>query len=84
MKNQRLQSGFSLVELTIVVVILGVLAMFGVPKYRTVVETAKASEGLVFMKTVEAQQAGFQAWRIWKASLSFKLGKVATPSHGLN
>ncbi|NQU50653.1 MAG: prepilin-type N-terminal cleavage/methylation domain-containing protein [Planctomycetes bacterium] len=60
---RRSQSGFSLVELTIVVVILGVIAMIGVPKYRTVVERAKASEALVFMHQVEAQQAGFQAWK---------------------
>ncbi len=60
---RRSQSGFSLVELTIVVVILGVIAMIGVPKYRTVVERAMASEALVFMHQVEAQQAGFQAWK---------------------
>ena len=60
---RRSQSGFSLVELTIVVVILGVIAMIGVPKYRTVVERAKSSEALVFMHHVEVQQAGFQAWK---------------------
>lgn len=50
------QGGFSLVELTIVVVILGVLAMMGVPRYQQVVERAKAAEAFTFLAQVEAAQ----------------------------
>jgi len=53
--------GFSLTELTIVVVILGVLAMVGIPKYRTVVERAKASEAFTFMAHVESAQERYVA-----------------------
>lgn len=49
-------SGFSLTELTVVIVILGVLAMVGVPKYRTVVERGKASEAFTFMAHVAGAQ----------------------------
>ena len=50
------KSGFSLVELTIVVVILGVLAMMGVPRYQKVVERAKAVEAFTYLAHIEGAQ----------------------------
>jgi len=50
------QAGFSLVELTIVVVILGVLSMMAVPRYRVAVERAKAAEAFTFLAQVEGAQ----------------------------
>lgn len=50
------KSGFSLVELTIVVVILGVLAMMGVPRYQKVVERAKAAEAFTYLAQIEGAQ----------------------------
>lgn len=50
------KGGFSLVELTIVVVILGVLAMMGVPRYQKVVERAKAAESFTYLAQIEAAQ----------------------------
>lgn len=55
------QAGFSLVELTIVVVILGVLAMVGIPKYYQVTERSKASEAFVYMQHVAKAQAMYEA-----------------------
>lgn len=57
-KNQK---GFSLVELTIVVVILGVLAMLAVPRYQVAVERSKASESFSYLAQIEAAQARMQA-----------------------
>jgi prepilin-type N-terminal cleavage/methylation domain-containing protein len=50
------KGGFSLVELTIVVVILGVLAMMGVPRYQKVVERAKAAEAFTYLAQIEGAQ----------------------------
>lgn len=63
MKTKSSPSGFSLVELTIVVVILGILATLAVPRFRTSVEKTKASEGLTYLHQVELQQDRFMALR---------------------
>lgn len=55
------QAGFSLVELTIVVVILGVLSMMAVPRYRTAVERAKASEAFTYLAQIEGAQERYNA-----------------------
>jgi prepilin-type N-terminal cleavage/methylation domain-containing protein len=55
-KINKANGGFSLVELTIVVVILGVLSMMAVPRYQTAVERAKGAEAFTYL----AQIAGAQ------------------------
>lgn len=57
----RAHAGFSLVELTIVVVILGVLAMMAVPKYHQVTERSKATEAFVYLQHVAKAQAMYEA-----------------------
>jgi prepilin-type N-terminal cleavage/methylation domain-containing protein len=54
-------AGFSLVELTIVVVILGALAMMGVPRYQVAVEKAKASEAYGYLAHVAKAQEMYRA-----------------------
>ncbi len=54
-------AGFSLVELTIVVVILGVLAMLAVPRYQTAVERSKASEAFSYCAQVQGAQERYAA-----------------------
>ena len=53
--------GFSLVELSVVVVIIGVLAAFGVPRLLKSVERSKASESFKYLASVRAAQERFQA-----------------------
>jgi prepilin-type N-terminal cleavage/methylation domain-containing protein len=55
------KQGFSLVELTVVVVIIGVLITIGVPRFKSSVEKAKAREGLSYLHQVELQQARYLA-----------------------
>lgn len=54
-------SGFSLSELAVVVVILGVLAMVGVPKFQIMVEGAKADEAFVYLAHIQGAQERYNA-----------------------
>jgi len=53
--------GFSLVELTIVVVVLGVLATFAVPRFMRSVECSKAAEAYNYCENVAAGEAAYFA-----------------------
>lgn len=53
------KAGFSLVELTIVVVILGILATFAVPRFMSSVEKTKASEAFSYLAQIEGAQARY-------------------------
>ena len=55
-KFLKSKKGFTLVELMIVVVIVGILASVAVPMYRTNVKKAMASEGVALMGTVRTAQ----------------------------
>lgn len=76
------QSGFSLVELTIVVVILGVLSMMAVPRYQTAVERAKAAESFNYLAQIEAGQERHNARTgEYAQSISQLDVKVPSPKH---
>ena len=55
------KTGFSLVELTIVVVILGILATFAVPRFMTSVEKSKASEAFSYISQIHSAQGRYNA-----------------------
>jgi type IV pilus assembly protein PilA len=55
------QRGFTLVELAIVIVIIGVLASFGVPRFRDAVERSKAGEALNYLTAVRTAQERYHA-----------------------
>ena len=63
MKITRVLSkeGFSLVELAVVVVIIGVLAAFAVPRFRASVERSKAAEAFNYLSAVQAAQERYHA-----------------------
>jgi prepilin-type N-terminal cleavage/methylation domain-containing protein len=55
------RGGFSLVELSVVVIIIGVLAAFGIPRMLKSVERSKAAEAFKYLASVRAAQERYQA-----------------------
>ena len=59
--NKGSRQGFSLVELAVVVIIIGVLAAFGVPRMLKSVERSKSAEAFKYLAAVRAAQERYQA-----------------------
>lgn len=60
-RNHKKEQGFTLVELAVVVVIIGVLAAFAVPKFLTSVERSKAAEAFQYLSTIQTAQERYHA-----------------------
>jgi prepilin-type N-terminal cleavage/methylation domain-containing protein len=81
-KINNSSAGFSLVELTIVVVILGLLSMMAIPRYQQVVERTKCAEGLSYLAQIEGAQERHNARSgEYARSLSALDLKIAAPKH---
>ncbi len=61
MKSKKFRKGFTLVELAVVIVIIGVLAAFGVPKFLNSVERSKASEAVAYLSAIRTAEERFIA-----------------------
>ncbi len=59
--NAKRQEGFTLVELAVVIIIIGVLAAFAVPRFRDSVERSKASEAFNYLSSIRASQERYHA-----------------------
>ena len=60
-RTNETQRGFTLVELAVVVVIIGILAAFAVPKFLSSVERSKAAEAFNYLSTVQTAQERYHA-----------------------
>ena len=60
-KTLRNPQGFTLVELAVVIVIIGVLAAFGVPKFRNAVERSKAAEAFNYCDAIRSAQERYHS-----------------------
>ncbi len=59
--SQQKRNGFSLVELSVVVIIIGVLAAFGVPRLLKSVERSKAAEAFKYCASLRAAEERYLA-----------------------
>ncbi|GJM22061.1 MAG: hypothetical protein DHS20C15_19760 [Planctomycetota bacterium] len=60
-KSNNTNRGFTLVELAVVVVIIGVLAAFAVPRFLSSVERSKAAEAYNYLATAHSAQERYHA-----------------------
>jgi prepilin-type N-terminal cleavage/methylation domain-containing protein len=60
LRRMRNEKGFTLVELAVVIVIIGVLAAFAVPRFRDATERSKAAEAFNYLAAVRASQERYQ------------------------
>jgi prepilin-type N-terminal cleavage/methylation domain-containing protein len=74
--------GFTLVELAVVVVIIGVLAAFAVPRFLASVERSKAAEAFNYLSAVQGAQERYHARQATYASNVTDLDiKFSTPKY---
>ena len=76
------RKGFTLVDLAVVIVILGVLAAFGVPRFITASERSTATEAFSYLSAVRGAQERYHARNGSYASTIANLDvRTAAPRH---
>ena len=81
-RRREAKKGFTLVELSVVIVIIGVLAAFGVPKFRNAVERSKAGESFNYLSAIRSAQERYHSKQgTYTATLADLDMQVPTPKY---
>jgi len=78
------QGGFTLVELMIVVIIVGILAAVAIPMYQGATERAKASEAVAALGTIRGAMRVYYAEHGTYVNANFTLGAQVTNGNVLD
>ncbi|MFA6318605.1 MAG: type II secretion system protein [Elusimicrobiota bacterium] len=68
-------AGFTLIELMVVVMIIGIVAAFGIPQYMRTVETTKADDAIAIARTVAAAN---RMATLDKRESTFRAGQITS------
>ncbi len=81
-RNRSRQAGFSWTVPAVVLALIGVVATFGLPRYRTMQERGKAGEAFAYLEKVQqAQEAHHAANGRYAWNLDDLEGGVGVPEH---
>ena len=81
MKTRRVQGGFTLIELMIVVAIVGILAAIAIPRYQDYVARSQVSEGLSLASGMKVDVSEyFLTNGTWPNSGSYAVGTAGNAS----
>jgi type IV pilus assembly protein PilA len=83
-RTTKSRKGFTLVELAVVIVIIGVLAAFGVPQFLKSVERSKAAEAFNYLSAMRSAQERYLAKNgiYWGGSINGTTGAMASTTDG--
>ena len=76
------KAGFTLVELTVITVLIGIMAAFALPRFRVAVERSKAVEAFNYLACIQAAQERYHTHRgTYADDLSDLDIKLTTPKY---
>ena len=76
------KAGFTLVELTVITVLIGIMAAFALPRFRAAVERSKAAEAFNYLACIQAAQERYHTHRgTYADDLSDLDIKLTTPKY---
>ena len=61
MRNARFSEGFSIVEMMVVIVIVGILAAIAVPTYSSYIYKSRVSEASTFLASIKNRQEAYRS-----------------------